>query len=143
MKCSFDWILINTLSTIKSYQPQLLENNPLKSQRGLRLYLIICLTGAKWRIVSSFDMTSIFYGEKLEKLKLAFTNFFPFGSRPFNSQVVFPGEYISVRHVKNVKNGRSSRNHNFVALASFLAIFCQNAKLFSIFHPSCTKFQFL
>ena len=31
---------------------------------------------AKWRIVSSFDMTSIFYGEKLEILKLPFTNFF-------------------------------------------------------------------
>ena len=33
--------------------------------------------------------------------------FFPFGSRPFNSQVVFPGEYIFKKDVKNVRNGRS------------------------------------
>ena len=38
---------------------------------------------AKWRIVSSFDMTSIFYGEKLEILKLPFTNFFSIRLKAF------------------------------------------------------------
>ena len=43
----------------------------------------VSFLGAKWRIVSSFDMTSIFYGEKLEILKLPFTNFFSIRLKAF------------------------------------------------------------
>ena len=86
-------------------------------------------------------MTSIFYGEKLEILKLPFTNFFPFGSRPFNSQVVFPREYISYNiDVKHVK--RSSWNHKCVPLVSLYLYKRQAIQQYPpILHLSCNIHQ--
>ena len=79
-------------------------------------------------------MTSIFYGEKLEILKLPFTNFFPFGSRPFNSQVVFPLEYISY----NIETWSTLKMSNHLEITNvcrlYLCIFI-SAKLIHQYPP--------
>ena len=101
------------------------ENKKLKTRFHQHTFAFPCCCEMKDCFQFWHDVNILW--REVGDIEIAFHKlFFPFGSRPFNSQVVFPGEYIFKKDVKNVRNGRSLGCHLY-----FLS-FCRDSVVGSI-----------